>query len=406
MKLIDIKIFFIVFIFGSIALGLKYVIFSDYLYFIVYGLVLWVCFSIIISYLIKKLKLIKYKEDFLEIEKSDLALSLILDTLKMGLWTWNYKQDKIICNKWINEMFDLNFEDVLKYEEFLKYIHQKDVEIFKKNINNIIENKDTCSFEFRILFKSSIKKIYCCSSNYNDYVLCVFIDITEKELDKVKLLKYSTELQTFIYIISHDIKGATRSITNLLNWIEEEKNKDSRIIFSKMLRNRVSNLSLLINGLLEYSGIENKGNDKKINLNLILNKIKKDLNEESDKKVIIESNILPEINFNYNRAMQMFEELVVNSIKHHDKNLINISIDGEIVDNKIRLKFCDDGPGIPEKYHDKVFILFQKLNKNSIGAGVGLSLIKKIVDSYDGEIFITSNTNGGTCINIIMPLRA
>lgn len=406
MKLIDIKIFFIVFIFGSIALGLKYVIFSDYLYFIVYGLVLWACFSIIISYLIKKLKLIKYKEDFLEIEKSDLALSLILDTLKMGLWAWNYKQDKIICNKWINEMFDLNFEDVLKYEEFLKYIHQKDVEIFKKNINNIVENKDTCSFEFRILFKSSIKKIYCCSSNYNDYVLCVFIDITEKELDKVKLLKYSTELQTFIYIISHDIKGAARSITNLLNWIEEEKNKDSRIIFSKMLKNRVSNLSLLINGLLEYSGIENKGNDKKINLNLILNKIKKDLNEESDKKVIIESNILPEINFNYNRAMQMFEELVVNSIKHHDKNLINISIDGEIVDNKIRLKFCDDGPGIPEKYHDKVFILFQKLNKNSIGAGVGLSLIKKIVDSYDGEIFITSNTNGGTCINIIMPLRA
>ena len=101
------------------------------------------------------------------------------------------------------------------------------------------------------------------------------------------------------------------------------------------------------------------------------------------------------------KLSQIFQNLINNSVKFIDKpeGLIKIGLQGhkELNDNYLTIYIEDNGPGIPKEYHDKVFGLFQRLQKDSEGTGIGLSIVHKIMKTHGGKVWIESGHPGEGC---------
>ncbi len=104
---------------------------------------------------------------------------------------------------------------------------------------------------------------------------------------------------------------------------------------------------------------------------------------------------------------QVFSNLISNSLKHHGGEKGKIRITGENLGDFCKFSVCDNGQGIDPKYHDKVFMMFQTLNSGDVenSTGIGLALVKKIVEEHGGTIRLESDVGKGTCFYFTWPSR-
>lgn len=217
---------------------------------------------------------------------------------------------------------------------------------------------------------------------------------TAKELRKV-----NNELLEFSYVVSHDLRAPLRGIKNLASWIKEDPT-DNIEEHCDLLMKRVDRMSLFIEGLLEYSRIGRMDTERIfLDLNEVLESICVDFRND---KVEINFNKMPShLNLNKVRVGQIFSNLIDNAIKYNDKDIckINVFYLGE-KEGLHKFYVKDNGPGIDMQYKDKIFEMFQTLVpkddlKDSVG--IGLSLVKKIVNSKGGEIWLESELGKYAC---------
>ncbi len=219
------------------------------------------------------------------------------------------------------------------------------------------------------------------------------------------LEKSNTELDSFNHIVSHDLKAPLIAMHTLVSFIEEDltdttQSKDVKHNF-KLLKDRVSKMFALINGLLEYSKItKGKKNKEVFSLHDLLNEIIEVVDNESKHTIQLPKDDV-EIFANRIELEHVFQNLLNNSIKHNDKEsaLITISFTKKLP-NEYVFFVRDNGPGIDEKYHTKIFEMFSQLNINNEveSTGIGLSIVKKLVSENHGTISVESEKGIGTTI--------
>lgn len=252
-------------------------------------------------------------------------------------------------------------------------------------------------------------------SNGDGFILAFIRDISERMNAEKKLRSYmkdleriNGELDQFAYVVSHDLKAPLRAINNLSEWIEEDishlmegETKDQ----FKLLRGRVLRMENLINGILRYSRIGRM----KINKELFYVKEVADelcsvfasdrvvfhLDGPSDLQLYSEKITLE----------QILQNLISNGIKYNDKPTVYITIGWKETESKIEFFVKDNGPGIPSEFHEKVFVIFQTLqSRDEIeSTGVGLAIVKKIVNEKGGKIRIESTPEEGSTFLFTWP---
>lgn len=220
-----------------------------------------------------------------------------------------------------------------------------------------------------------------------------------KNLLLLEELKISNdELQEYAHVVSHDLKSPLRNINALLYWIKDENqnNLDENTLHNiRMIESTLESMEDLITGVLEYSSISNTRNDDIIlDLHELVNEIINELELPRDFAIHIRSQ-LPKLKGDRTKFKQLFQNIILNSIKYNDKKQGEIDID--FVEKKTHYHFSirDNGPGIEKKFHDKIFETFQTLGTNKDSSGIGLSIAKKIVDQYKGDIWVDSEINKG-----------
>ncbi len=230
-----------------------------------------------------------------------------------------------------------------------------------------------------------------------------------QELSRLSLLLANTnqaltgrnqELDSFAYIASHDLKAPLRGIINLSQWLEEDIQNDltpeNQHQF-ELLRKRVYRMEALIDGLLEYSRVGRMQTaSEKVDVSKLLAEIIDSLNPPPTFKIEIAEQ-MPVFMTKKLLLRQVFANLLSNAIKHHPRNDGHIKI---LVEDKQELyKFIvsDDGAGIDPKNRDKIFTIFQTLQSRDKkeNTGVGLSIVKKIVESEGGKINLDSDLGKG-----------
>lgn len=216
------------------------------------------------------------------------------------------------------------------------------------------------------------------------------------------------ELESFAYVVSHDLKSPLRGIAKISEWLEvdyadklDEAGKDQLA----MLRTRVNRLDSLIDGILDYSRLGRaKTVEKPVDLNKLLKEII-ELNANFRSVNVSVAPDLPTIVFVRSKLIQVFSNLISNAIKYNDKRKIEIDIGFEEQEDRHRFWVKDNGPGIEPAYREKVFGIFQTLQpKDDVeSTGIGLSIVQKIIHDADGEIWVESEMGRSTTFVFTLP---
>ncbi|MBF0368188.1 MAG: response regulator [Magnetococcales bacterium] len=223
-----------------------------------------------------------------------------------------------------------------------------------------------------------------------------------------ELKEANRELDDFAYIVSHDLKAPFRAIGSLTNWLvndyAEQLDMDGRDLL-QLLAGRADRINRLIDSLLEYTKVNRVEDEvKAIDLNRLVKSVVKGLSLPEELEVRLDSP-LPTIHFDERRARQIFFNLIDNGVRFMDKPLGEIRVTGRAEGAGWQFEVADNGPGIDEKYFEKIFKIFQTLQARDEleTPGVGLALVRKIVEKYGGRIWITSQLGEGSQFHFTLP---
>jgi PAS domain S-box-containing protein len=248
------------------------------------------------------------------------------------------------------------------------------------------------------------------------YAILAAIDITDRNRNQADLEQRNRELDSFVYVVSHDLKAPLRAVANLSQWIEDDlEGQLTADTQSQMnlLRSRVNRMSSTIDGLLDYARVgRSEDAVELVELAGLLADVIDSVAPPPTFTIDLPAE-LPTLSTKRTPLFQVFVNLVGNGIKHHhsEAGTIQISIlqrrgyanaeRGDFYEFAI----ADDGSGIAPEHHDRMFKIFQAVNpqNRSDSTGIGLAIVKKIVEAEGGMIWLESELGKGTTFYFTWP---
>ena len=222
------------------------------------------------------------------------------------------------------------------------------------------------------------------------------------------LANVNQELNDFAYVVSHDLKAPLRGIRALADWISsdyaDKLDAEGRENLG-LLVNRVDRMHDLIEGVLQYSRV-GRVRDKTgpVDLRTLLSNVI-DLLAPPEHITIEVQKDLPIIHAEHTKILQVFQNLLSNAIKYMDKTEGHIIVHCDEVEGFWRFRVSDNGPGIDERHFQTIFQMFQTLSPRDVyeSTGVGLTIVKKIVELHGGTIWVESEPSQGTTFLFTIP---
>jgi len=245
------------------------------------------------------------------------------------------------------------------------------------------------------------------------FVLSSVLDTTELERsaqtieEKTRQLERSNrELEEFAQIVSHDLKAPLRGIVSLSSWIIEdcrellpEPSRDHL----ELLARRGRRMSELIDGILRYSRIaRSEAGLEWLDSGEVVREVVDFLAPPASVRIRVEFPLPPAF-FDRTQLLQVFQNLIGNAVEHLGKPEGEIVVCGRERDGDVEFAVRDDGVGIEERHFERIFRIFQSLDPEVESSGVGLAIVKKIVESHGGSVSVESKPGAGTTFRFSLP---
>lgn len=212
------------------------------------------------------------------------------------------------------------------------------------------------------------------------------------------------ELEQLAYVASHDLQEPLRTSASLVELFRSEYGPsldEHGIQYLDFMAEATNRMQQLTAALLDYSRIGRNRQLEMVNCNVVVDTVIKDLNALIvEKKVVLKVGILPQLPAYAVELKLLFQNLITNGIKFQPPgNIPVISIGAERIKTGWQFFVCDNGIGIPKDYHEKIFVIFQRLHSRNKyeGTGIGLAHCSKIVALHNGRIWVESSTGEGSC---------
>ena len=290
-------------------------------------------------------------------------------------------------------------------------LHVSDPKIILVHQKNRLKGiSDT--YEVNVQVKGGQKKHWLISGapRYNEKgqvigSIGIHLDITEQyELSEqkeqlLKDLESSNEgLQEYAHIVSHDLKSPLRSISALASWLEEDfgdKLGPAGLSQLNVMQDKIASMDQLITGILRYSSIGSEKARFEICPTLELIQQLKATIYWPEQIALRFNGTMPSIKADKTQLQQLFQNLLSNAISHMDKPKGQIEIGYNDLGDLHEFSVKDNGIGIPKAYKEKIFEIFETLESGKGSSGIGLSIVKKIVQLHGGTIWVKSEYGAG-----------
>ncbi len=376
---------------------------------------------------------LKRRETENKLKRSESSLSEAQKIAHLGNWDWNLKTN---CLHRSDEIYRIYMRDPeefgMIYDSFLSYVHPEDREYVNRTVKNAINDMYNMEYplyniEYRIILPNGEERtvhekaepVYENSSPVR--IIGTVQDITERKKteEQLKVLveelqRSNKELTSFAYITNHDLQEPLRDIASFTQLLERRykgKLDSDADEFIGYIVDAAVRMKGMINGLLDYSYAGTRGNEfEEIDMNIQLTTALynlKDLIHENNAEINYYP--LPTVLADPGQMIRVFQNLIGNAIKFRKTDEPpKIHIYCEISkDNKEHIfSVSDNGIGIEKQYTDKIFEVFKKLHAISEykGAGIGLSVVKKILERHGGRIWVESKYGQGSTFYFTIPL--
>lgn len=233
-------------------------------------------------------------------------------------------------------------------------------------------------------------------------------DVTALKQTQTSLEAVNKELQNFAYVVSHDLKAPLRGIAHLAQWLVEDYgeqfDEEGQQIIELMV-GRTNRMENLIDGILQYSRIGRADvNEAPVNLQGVVSTVIETLAAPKHIQMTMIGEF-PVVHCNMTRMTQVFQNLIGNAIKFIEKPEGIITISCQDYGNSWLFRVTDNGPGIEERHYERIFKIFQTLTARDQleSTGIGLAVVKKIVELYGGKIWVESIVGEGSTFSFTLP---
>jgi PAS domain S-box-containing protein len=361
------------------------------------------------------------------LKESERRFQLVIEATYDGIWDWpDITKDE--------EYWSPQWKALLGYEEneikasaktFFSMLHPDDIPLVEKAVKAHKEQGIPFDVEYRLRKKNGdyhwfqAKGILSTDEETDVQRMTGSIsNIQQRKESEKKLHDYNEELKRsnavldeYAYAASHDLQSPLRGIDQIASWIIEdlEEGKTEEIVSNlKLMRSRVKRMEKLLKDLLTYSKVGRREEAMDLaNTEEIVKDLFKLASPPEGFQLLIEGD-LPTFTTLIAPFEQVIRNLIGNAIKHHDKPNGTISISCILLEHN-QYQFCikDDGPGIDKKYHELVFKMFKSLkSRDEVEAsGIGLTLVSKIITTYNGSIRLESELGKGATFYFTWPIN-
>lgn len=236
-------------------------------------------------------------------------------------------------------------------------------------------------------------------------------EAVKAELEKAAQLKQKNkELQELTYVASHDLQEPVRTISSfsdLLVASYNDKLDDEAKQYLRFIREASARSQQLIVDLLDYNRIGQETKTERVDLNTIVSEVLADLSVKiKEENAIINCKKLPTVKGQLLELRLLFQNLISNAIKFHKPDAPpEINITAKRQNGHYEFSVSDNGIGIDETYHSKIFVVFKRLHKKDEydGTGIGLAHCKKILEHHNGDIWVESTPGEGSTFFFTLP---
>ncbi len=216
-----------------------------------------------------------------------------------------------------------------------------------------------------------------------------------------KLLATNKQLDEFVYIVSHDLKAPLRGLSSICSFLDEELGQDQKKEVSELLvliKRRTAWMQALIDGILHYSRLANTvGEKEEVPLNDLIDNIIEMISPPSNFRFEIADN-MPVLYAERIKIHEVFQNIISNAIKYSDKKEGVIKVSHLVFPDHYEFIIQDNGCGIKPEHFERIFGIFQTLGakEKSESTGIGLTIVKKIVEQQGGKVTLSSEYGVGT----------
>jgi signal transduction histidine kinase len=232
-------------------------------------------------------------------------------------------------------------------------------------------------------------------------------ELNSNVVEKSKLDQVNRKLEQFAYTTAHDLKSPLNAITGLVCLLELTLNPDESsdvYQYINRLKKTTEQMKNLVQGILNYSKADLTAVAREeVDLNVVVKEIVEtdQLTDFADIRII---GTLPEINFNRSAMNQIIRNLLSNAIKYSDKDRCRITLQAYDRGTAYCISVSDNGPGIAEEDHHKIFELFNTLDPSARydSHGIGLATVKNILEAFDERIWVESIPGNGATFSFTL----
>lgn len=355
-------------------------------------------------------------------------LSLALNAAKMGTWNWDIETGAVSWSDGIEAMFGMGegqFDG--KYETYLSLIHPDDLPGLQNAISRALSDESyDYVVEHRLIWQNGDVrwqegrgKVYRNSEGKPIRMAGTTVDITDRkdaESERERLIQElaekNIELEQFTYTVSHDLKAPIITIKGFLGFLSEDvRSGNQKRIDSDISRitEATEKMHRLLNELLELSRVGRMMNTPEpVSIKgLVADAIEilQGRLKETPTQIKVAQE-LPTVYGDRQRLLEVIQNLIDNAAKfsvNQAEPLVEIGING-YEEGRVIIFVRDNGVGIPPEHHERIFGLFNKLNTSAEGTGVGLALVKRIVEFHGGRIWVESDAGQGATFLFSLPI--
>ncbi len=355
-----------------------------------------------------------------ELMKGNERYALTLQALNDGLWDWNVLNgDAFFSPNYYALLGYADNEFLANYASWRMLVHPEDLEQVEEDLQMSVRSGKGFTIDLRMKAKSGGWKWVSTRGKVVEWdgegkalrLLGTLSDITERKQAEVALTEKNMEIERFTYTASHDLRSPLVTVKAFLGFLKDDLKKNDQDKVAKdieFMTTAANKMGMLLDELLEMSRVGRVVNDPvRVTFYELVNEATSvGVGRIVQEKVDLQIGECDIVFFGDRpRLSEIWQNLIENAVKYMgDQKMprVEIGAEGEGTDTVFFVR--DNGMGIDPRFKDRVFELFDKLDPKSEGSGLGLALVKRIVEIYRGRIWVESDGEGkGSCFKFTLP---